>query len=160
MPLERDWHGPIQSVNSRTPPDIFTTQWERATDPACTQSRRMSYRSGKQKSGNVVLLAGYTHGAIGSDRSGADRKLVTRRDCGRFAEQYPATHADPMRYRVNKRVHNIDRLSKASFLVLSHSCHSRPFRRMRPSPLRSHTAQPEGPPRSRLASRFPQSVLA
>jgi hypothetical protein len=35
----------------------------------------MRQRPGKQKSGNVVLLAGYTHGAIGYDRSGAERKF-------------------------------------------------------------------------------------
>src|SRR6266403_692030 len=78
----------------------------------------MSHRPGKPKSGNVVLLAGYTHGAIGYDSSGAERNESWLRDeiCGHFPEQYRARHGDPIRYRVNKWAHNIDRLSKTSFL--------------------------------------------
>jgi hypothetical protein len=55
----------------------------------------MSYRSGKQKSGNVVLLAGYTHGAIGYDRSGADRKLVTGRDLWTLLRAIPRNARRP-----------------------------------------------------------------
>jgi hypothetical protein len=81
----------------------------------------MSHRPGKQKSGNVVLLAGYTHGAIGYDRSGAERKFGGYG--ARFVDtsqsdtlQRTATQCNTISCPVNKWVHNIDRLrSKTSF---------------------------------------------